>query len=145
MKKSVTIETPTNQSPSLFSLSQKRAKPTPCQPAQKPFTFKGHPQPPVDERLFAAKNFFADEDPDRCLDFDKKISEVEELVAQIEKDNLTCDPDLFRDVKVKLKVQREWEALRKTSPYDTGCCEAPIIAPFSTRLISAETAAAFRR
>jgi hypothetical protein len=95
--------------------------------------------------LFAAKNFLADEDPDRCLRFDTKITQVEELVAQIEKDNVSCDPGLFRDVKVKLKVHRDWEARRKTSPFDTGCCEAPLIAPFSTRLISAETAASLRQ
>lgn len=67
------------------------------------------------------------------------------MVAQIEKDKVPCDPELFRDVKVKLKVHRDWEARRKTSPFDTGCCEAPLIAPFSTRLISADTAAALRQ
>jgi hypothetical protein len=67
------------------------------------------------------------------------------LVAQIEKDKVPSDPGLFRDVKVKLKVHRDWEARRKTSPFDTGCCEAPLIAPFSTRLISADTAAALRQ
>lgn len=67
------------------------------------------------------------------------------MVAQIEIDKVPCDLELFRDVKVKLKVHRDWEARRKTSPFDTGCCEAPLIAPFSTRLISADTAAALRQ
>jgi hypothetical protein len=120
-------------------------EPAPAQSTPEPFKFKGHPQPPVDERLFVARNFLADEDPDRCLRFDTKIAQIEELVAQIEKDKVPCDSELFRDVKIKLRVHRDWEARRKTSPFDTGCCEAPLIAPFSTRLISADTAAALRQ
>jgi hypothetical protein len=64
------------------------------------------------------------------------------LVAQIESDQVSCNPELFRDVKVKLNVHRDWEAHRKTTPYDTGCCEALLIAPFSARLISAGATAA---
>jgi hypothetical protein len=121
--------------------AQTTTQPDPTQPTPKPFTFKGHPQPPVDERLFAAKNFLADEDPNRCLGFDTKIAQIEEFIAQLEKDNVPCNAELFRDVKIKVQVHREWEARLKESPFDTGCCEVPLIPPFSTRLVSAETAA----
>jgi predicted amino acid-binding ACT domain protein len=101
--------------------------------------YKGHPQPAVDERLFASKNFLADEDPNRCLDFDSRIDQIEGYVAHIENVALPCDPGLFRDVKVMLEVHRDWEARTRDRPPDTSCCYAPAILPFSTRLISAET------
>ena len=64
---------------------------------------------------------------------------------QIEKDNLHCDAELLRDVKVKLKVHRDWESRRKTSAFDIGACQVPLIAPFSTRLINADKATALRQ
>jgi predicted amino acid-binding ACT domain protein len=105
-----------------------------------PHMYKGHPQPAVDERLFASKNFLADEDPNRCLDFDSRIDQIEGYVAHIENVALPCDPGLFRDVKVMLEVHRDWEARTRDGPPDTSCCDAFAIQPFSTRLISAETA-----
>jgi hypothetical protein len=39
-----------------------------------------------------------------------------------------------------LEVHRDWEARTRNGPPDTSRCDAPAIQPFSTRLISAETA-----
>jgi hypothetical protein len=51
--------------------------PQPAVQLDGPHMYKGHPQPAVDERLFASKNFLADEDPNRCLDFDSRIDQIE--------------------------------------------------------------------
>ncbi|RAL68313.1 hypothetical protein DID88_007043 [Monilinia fructigena] len=44
-------------------------------------TFKGHEQPPVNERLEQIKTFLADEDANRCLDFKNKLKEIQEYLA----------------------------------------------------------------
>jgi hypothetical protein len=105
-----------------------------------PHVYKSHPQPAVDELLFASKNFLADEDPNRCLDFDSRIDQIEAYVAHVENVALPCDPGLFCDVRVMLEAHRDWEARTRDGPPDTSCCDALAIQPFSTRLISAETA-----
>ncbi|PBP27637.1 hypothetical protein BUE80_DR001431 [Diplocarpon rosae] len=105
--------------------------------------FKGHPQPPTNERLTAAKNFLADEDPYRCLDFAARIDEIEEYVKHIEDGKVTCDLDLLHAVKVMAAVQRDWAKRSKDGPPDTTCSsnDEPARLPYSTRLISLETAA----
>jgi hypothetical protein len=99
--------------------------------------YKGHPQPPVDERLEASSNFLADEDRHRYLDFESKIAEIEEFVAHIEKEEIPCDGELLDIVKSKLKVQRDWERSQAAEPL---CGDALSIQTYSNRLISNETA-----
>ncbi|KAG4434786.1 hypothetical protein IFR05_009721 [Cadophora sp. M221] len=106
-------------------------------PLPEPNSWKGHPQPAPDVRLLAARNFLADEDPDRCIDFASRIDELEEYVAYIEagvkKQSITCDLDLFRDVKVKLAVHRDWERRRRDGIPDIGCDKKPWQLPYSSR------------
>ncbi|PBP26794.1 hypothetical protein BUE80_DR002325 [Diplocarpon rosae] len=105
--------------------------------------FKGHLQPPTNERLTAAKNFLADEDPYRCLDFAARIDEIEEYVKHIEDGKVNCDPELLHAVKVMVAVQRDWAKRSEDGPPDTTCSsnDEPARLPYSTRLISVETAA----
>jgi hypothetical protein len=101
--------------------------------------FKGHPQPPVDERLQEAKNFLADEDPNRCLGFDGKLGQVEEYIKNIQDEKFEHDETLLRDVRVMAEVHRDWAKRSQYTLPDTTCREGPSILPVSTRLLSAET------
>ncbi|KAL2060649.1 hypothetical protein VTL71DRAFT_9290 [Oculimacula yallundae] len=104
--------------------------------------WKGHPQPPADERLQSARIFLADEDPDRCIDFASRIAEIEEYVAFLETDcPLEWDQKLLQDVKVKLAVHRDWEQRRKDGIPDLGCDKKPWQLPFSTRSSAAQAQA----
>ncbi|CZT05757.1 uncharacterized protein RCO7_03915 [Rhynchosporium graminicola] len=106
-------------------------------PIPKPHEWKGHPQPPPDERLQAARFFLADEDPDRCIDFASRIAEIKEYVEFLETEirtgSLTCDQDLLRDIKAKLAVHRDWEQRRKDGIPDLGCDQKPWQLPYSIR------------
>ena len=114
------------------------------QPAP-PLMYKGHLQPPVNERLLASKTFLADEDPHRCLDFDTKIAQIEEYVSHIKAENLPHDEDLLHDVTIMVEVHRDWEARLKNSWVDKTCDESASIPPFSTRLVSIDTASLLER
>ncbi|PVH83982.1 hypothetical protein DL98DRAFT_569341 [Cadophora sp. DSE1049] len=106
-------------------------------PIPEPHSWKGHPQPPPDERLLAARYFLADEDPDRCLEFASRISEIEDYVAYLESEvktgSIQCDAEFLKDVKVKLAVHRDWERRREEGIPDIGCDKKPWQLPFSTR------------
>ncbi|KAI6712480.1 hypothetical protein JHW43_004963 [Diplocarpon mali] len=105
--------------------------------------FKGHSQPPPNERLTAARNFLGDEDPYRCLDFAARIDEIEEYVKHLEDGRVPCDLDLLHAVKVMAAAHREWDERSRGGPADTACSSSgePKRLPYSTRLVSLETAA----
>ncbi|KAE8449437.1 hypothetical protein EG329_008045 [Mollisiaceae sp. DMI_Dod_QoI] len=107
-------------------------------------SFKGHAQPPVNDRLETAKNFLADEDEDRFLNFHEKIDEIEEYVAEIEKQALPCDALLLHDVKVMLAEHRDWQKTVDDGWKDTKCSDIPPKNPFSNRLISDNTSSVIR-
>jgi hypothetical protein len=74
--------------------------------------FKGFVQPEVNQRLQQCKNFLADEDPDRCLHFEAKLTEIEEYVTHIRKSkevNLVYDTKLLNDVHIMVKAHRDWQ------------------------------------
>ncbi|KAH7379870.1 hypothetical protein BKA64DRAFT_765442 [Cadophora sp. MPI-SDFR-AT-0126] len=106
-------------------------------PIPEPHSWKGHPQPPPDERLLAARYFLADEDPDRCFEFASRISEIEEYVAYLESEiktgSLQFDAELLKDVKVKITVHRDWQRRREEGIPDIGCDKKPWQLPLSTR------------
>lgn len=70
--------------------------------------FKGHPQPPVNDRLKSIKIFLADEDPDRCLGFTSQLSETVEYLNHIEETKVDCDKDLFHDADVMARCHLDW-------------------------------------
>lgn len=95
----------------------------------------------MDERLFEAKNWLADEDPDRCLQFDTKIMQIPDLVEHIQTQNLPHDDALLHDVKVMLRVHHSWDKRRKIKlPAADEVKDDDPLPYFPNRLISAEDA-----
>jgi hypothetical protein len=116
----------------------------PAVPPPNPFTYKGHPQPSIDERLKQCRNFLADEDVNRCLDFTSNLAEIEEFLAHIEKERLPRNKYLFGDVKAMVDVQNEWMKWMDKPPADHHGPEDVSHQPnYSIRLIDAENAAKF--
>ncbi|KAJ8070333.1 hypothetical protein OCU04_000713 [Sclerotinia nivalis] len=108
-------------------------------------TFKGHEQPPVNERLEQIKTFLADEDANRCLDFKDKLSQIQEYLAHVEKYKLPRDWKLFKDAKVMTDIQADWHDRMDNSDLgDPLCVDSPQIQPYSTRLMSNEVTLAIR-
>ncbi|KAA8576100.1 hypothetical protein EYC84_006262 [Monilinia fructicola] len=108
-------------------------------------TFKGHEQPPVNERLEQIKTFLADEDANRCLDFKDKLKEIQEYLDHVEKHNIPRDWKLFKDAKVMTETQADWhDRMDKTSLGGPLCVDSPQIQPYSTRLMSNEVTLAIR-
>lgn len=103
-------------------------------------TYRGDPQPPVNERLEAARIFLADEDGDRYLHFARRLDEIAEYVEHIEKHEVEHDPQLLKDVKLKIVVHQEWQASRD-APLPSGCgCPTKMLRRpgVSKRLVSRE-------
>ncbi|KAB8290576.1 hypothetical protein EYC80_011001 [Monilinia laxa] len=108
-------------------------------------TFKGHEQPPVNERLEQIKTFLADEDANRCLDFKTKLKEIQEYLAHVEEHNTSRNWKLFKDVKVMTETQADWhDRMDRTSFGGPLCVDSPQIQPYSTRLMSNEVTLAIR-
>ncbi|QSZ30852.1 hypothetical protein DSL72_000410 [Monilinia vaccinii-corymbosi] len=123
-------------------LTEEKSVDLPPNPAT---TFKGHEQPPVNERLEQIKVFLADEDANRCLDFKDKLKEIQEYLAHIELHNIPRDWRLFKDAKVMTDTQADWhDRMDKTSVGDPLCVDSPQIQPYSTRLMSNEVTLAIR-
>lgn len=100
------------------------------------------------ERLTQAKNFLADEDPDRYLHFEEKITEIEDYIEFVDKNkgttNLNGDVDevLLKDVKAMVAAHHDWQKRQKApGPALTDPNDPDALPPrsFSTRLVSAET------
>lgn len=100
------------------------------------------------ERLTQAKNFLADEDPDRYLHFEEKITEIEHYIEFVDKNkgtgNLNGDVDegLLKHVKAMVAAHRDWQKRQKTpGPALTDPSDPDALPPsgISTRLVSAET------
>ncbi|KAF4627606.1 hypothetical protein G7Y89_g10551 [Cudoniella acicularis] len=102
-------------------------------------SFRGYPQPPVNERLEEIKNFLADEDPNRRLPdlWYPNLAEIGDYVKYIEDENLEHDADLFRDVKVMLEVHHDWERRQREPPAEGDCCK-PQPTILANRLIPIE-------
>ncbi|RDL31180.1 uncharacterized protein BP5553_09969 [Venustampulla echinocandica] len=113
-------------------------------PTNKSRAFKDHPQPPVNERLDQARNFLADEDPNRYLGFRERLGEVEEYIKYILDEKLDHDASLLRDVKVMAQVHRDWDRRTQKGPEDSVCCDSPSIMPGSLRLVSSKNTQKFQ-
>ncbi|CAG8979810.1 hypothetical protein HYALB_00011261 [Hymenoscyphus albidus] len=98
--------------------------------------FKGHPQLPINERLEAAKNFLADEDPNRCIGFREKHAEIDEYLKYIKGEKLQFDEKLFRDVRIMSETHHEWDKRVQQGWIDTDCGTKPLIQPRSNRLLT---------
>ncbi|KAF7892733.1 uncharacterized protein EAF02_000271 [Botrytis sinoallii] len=108
-------------------------------------SFRGHEQPPANERLEQIKTFLADEDANRCLDFKDKLTQIQDYLAHIEKHRVPCDKKLFKDAKVMTDVQADWhDRMEKSDLGDPLCVDTPQIQPYSTRLMSNEVTLAIR-
>ena len=118
--------------------------PPPPLPPVVHFNYKGHDMHPVNTQLRAGSNFLADEDPDRCLNFESRIEELEEFVQYIENERIPHDETLLKHVKSKLLTHREWEKSRAHVPDNSLRC-IPAIQLYSTRLVSAETSLIFEK
>ena len=127
------------------SQQNKAAPAASAAPAQNTFKFKGHPQPSVDERLQQSRNFLADEDVNRCLDFTSKLFEIDALLNHIENENLPRNRYLFGDVKAMVDVQKDWLKWMDKHPADHAGPNMPSIPKYSTRLINADTAIGLQR
>lgn len=79
------------------------------------------------------------------MGFIEKLEQIEEYVKHIEDEKLSCDPELFGDVKIMSVVQREWIGRMDAPPLDTSSCDTTALPTFSTRLADAETAAKLKR
>lgn len=103
-------------------------------------TFKGHAQPSVEERLLQCRNFLADEDVNRCLNFTSKLAQIEEYLQYIEAEGLPHNKYLFADVKAMAETQKDWMKRMDQPPLDIDGPNASSILNYSTRLMDAETA-----
>lgn len=101
--------------------------------------FKGHPQPPPDDRLREAKNYLADEDVNRNLDFRGRLAQIDQYTKDLEEKKYECDRKLLQDVKTMAKVQREWMDYHMDAPpCDKSACDPDYVPHLSTRLVSKE-------
>ncbi|KAF7958583.1 hypothetical protein EAE96_002123 [Botrytis aclada] len=108
-------------------------------------SFKGHEQPPANERLEQIKTFLADEDANRCLDFKDKLKQIQDYLGHIEKHQVPCDKSLFKDAKVMTDTQADWhDRMEKSDLGDPLCVDTPQIQPYSTRLMSNEVTLTIR-
>lgn len=111
--------------------------PAPLDPAT---SFKGHPQPSINERLAQAKIFLADEDINRSLKFKEHLVEIEEYLKYVDEKKLDCDAKLHKDVKVMASVQRQWTDHMDASVDPRNIADNTGVPPYSTRLVDADTA-----
>jgi hypothetical protein len=117
-------------------MADKCRTPSPLDPAT---SFKGHAQPPVNERLAQAKVFLADEDINRSLRFTEHLAEIEEYLKNVEEKKLDCDARLLKDVQVMASVQRHWTDNMDAPIKDRDENDNLNLPNFSTRLVDADT------
>ena len=103
-------------------------------------TFKGHPQPPPNERLQEAKTYLADEYVNRNLGFKDRLTQIEEYLKDLEDNQIPRDENLFQDVRTMATVQREWmDHYMDGPPCDKDPCKPAYTPHLSRRLISKES------
>lgn len=98
--------------------------------------FKGYRQPPIEDRLVEARNFLADEDPNRCLGFREKLAEIDEYLAYIKDQKFSFDEKLYRDVKIMSDTHHDWDDRVQKGWVDTSCGTEPLIQLASNRLLT---------
>lgn len=74
-------------------------------------TYRGRPQPPINERLEQIYNFLADEDYYRCLNFTDKLSDIKSYLRDLEigeQENEPCDVDLLERIYEQIDIHDQW-------------------------------------
>ncbi|OBT95169.1 hypothetical protein VE01_07567 [Pseudogymnoascus verrucosus] len=85
-------------------------------------TYRGRPQPPVNERLQQIYNFLADEDYYRCLNFTQKLQDIKDYIADLETGKqvlVQADEDLLSLIADQIKIHDHWiEEATKITPFE---------------------------
>lgn len=85
-------------------------------------TYRGKPQPPVNERLQQIYNFLADEDCYRCLNFTQKLRDIIDYINDLETGKqifVTCDEDLLSLILDQIKIHERWiDEATKITPFE---------------------------
>lgn len=85
-------------------------------------TYRGRPQPPVNERLQQIYNFLADEDYYRCLNFTQKLRDIKDYTTDLETGKqifVQCDEELLSLILDQIKIHERWiEEATKITPFE---------------------------
>lgn len=85
-------------------------------------TYRGKPQPPVNERLNQIYNFLADEDYYRCLNFTEKLRDIIDYINDLETGKqifVNCDEDLVSAIHDQIKIHEHWiEEATRITPFE---------------------------
>ena len=85
-------------------------------------TYRGRPQPPVNERLQQIYNFLADEDIYRCINFTEKLRDINDYLNDLGTGKqvfVHCDEDLLGLILDQIKIHERWiEEATKITPFE---------------------------
>ncbi|OBT86284.1 hypothetical protein VE02_05600 [Pseudogymnoascus sp. 03VT05] len=85
-------------------------------------TYRGRPQPPVNERLQQIYNFLADEDYYRCLNFTEKLRDIKDYITDLENGKqifVQVDEDLLSLIFDQIKIHDHWiKEATKITPFE---------------------------
>ncbi|KFY36880.1 hypothetical protein V494_04956 [Pseudogymnoascus sp. VKM F-4513 (FW-928)] len=85
-------------------------------------TYRGRPQPPVNERLQQIYNFLADEDYYRCLNFAQKLRDIKDYINDLETGAQVfayCDEDLLGHIHDQIEIHDRWiEEATQITPFE---------------------------
>lgn len=85
-------------------------------------TYRGKPQPPVNERLQQIYNFLADEDIYRCLNFTEKLRDIKDYIRDLETGSqifVHINEDLLSHILDQINIHDRWiEEATKITPFE---------------------------
>lgn len=85
-------------------------------------TYRGKPQPPVNERLQQIYNFLADEDYYRCLNFTEKLRDIKDYIRDLETGSqifVLIDEDLLSHIIDQINIHDRWiEEATRITPFE---------------------------
>ncbi|ELR03528.1 hypothetical protein VC83_03404 [Pseudogymnoascus destructans] len=85
-------------------------------------TYRGRPQPPVNERLQQIYNFLADEDYYRCINFTEKLRDIKDYITDLETGKqifVLIDENLLSLILDQIKIHDRWiEEATKITPFE---------------------------
>jgi hypothetical protein len=91
-------------------------------PEERLSTYRGRPQPPVNERLQQIYNFLADEDYYRCLGFRQKLNDIKDYLNDLATGDqvfVHCDDDLLDKILDQVKIHERWiDEATKITPFE---------------------------
>ncbi|OBT61149.1 hypothetical protein VE03_09553 [Pseudogymnoascus sp. 23342-1-I1] len=102
--------------------SQEASQEAPQEADEQLSTYRGKPQPPVNERLQQIYNFLADEDIYRCLNFTKRFRDISDYINDLETGKqifVHCDEDLLSLIHDQMKIHEHWiEEATRITPFE---------------------------